>query len=348
MRRKRNLEKAYTREHSLFYCMAWSESDRFSKGWGDAGSLSLFIGEGASKKISVWYDQRELDEYYEAFAKRFRDEPGRFSSMREDFRAYWAEWLDLIRGTKRIETVDDLEHMYHLYIRWWTITSDFYCVPELPGAPASSKRDAMKIREETQEYTEFGDDAFRSFIASKFPEYSRLAYVMAPQEAFLLKYRRLRPREVSEIESRLGGYAIIDSQIYPKAGLKRLAREYDFELKPVTAARKGAIKGSPASKGRATGRVRLLLFKDQLPRFKEGEVLVTEMTSPDFVPAMKKAAAIVTDEGGITCHAAIASRELGKPCVIGTKTATQILKDGDLVEVDADGGVVRVMSWTSL
>jgi pyruvate,water dikinase len=67
------------------------------------------------------------------------------------------------------------------------------------------------------------------------------------------------------------------------------------------------------------------------------------MTTPDFVPAMRKAVAIITDEGGITCHAAIVSRELGKPCIIGTKIATKALKDGDVVEVDADNGVVRII-----
>ena len=68
---------------------------------------------------------------------------------------------------------------------------------------------------------------------------------------------------------------------------------------------------------------------------------MTHMTTPDFVPAMRRAAAIVTDEGGVTCHAAIIARELKKPCVVGTKHATQIFKDGDMVEVDANAGIVR-------
>ena len=67
------------------------------------------------------------------------------------------------------------------------------------------------------------------------------------------------------------------------------------------------------------------------------------MTTPDFVPAMRKAAAIITNEGGITCHAAIVSRELGKPCITGTKIASKVLKDGDMVEVDAEKGIVRIM-----
>ena len=67
------------------------------------------------------------------------------------------------------------------------------------------------------------------------------------------------------------------------------------------------------------------------------------MTFPSFVVAMKKASAFVTDEGGITCHAAIIARELKKPCIIGTKNATQVLHDGDLVEVDANKGIVKII-----
>ena len=77
--------------------------------------------------------------------------------------------------------------------------------------------------------------------------------------------------------------------------------------------------------------------------FAVGEILVASMTRIEFVPLMKRALVIITDEGGIACHAAIVSRELGVPCIIGTKIATQVLHDGDLVEVDADHGVVRIV-----
>jgi pyruvate,water dikinase len=82
---------------------------------------------------------------------------------------------------------------------------------------------------------------------------------------------------------------------------------------------------------------------DQIPLLKDGEILVSPMTIPDFMPAMKKASAFVTDEGGILCHAAIVAREFGKPCVTGTKFATTILKDGDFVEVNANEGIITIM-----
>ena len=103
------------------------------------------------------------------------------------------------------------------------------------------------------------------------------------------------------------------------------------------------IKGQIANKGKVTGTVRIVLDPHDDKGFQQGDVLVTSMTRPEFVPIMKKAGAVVTDEGGITCHAAIVSRELNIPCVIGTKNATRLLKDGDMVEVDANNGIVRII-----
>ena len=104
------------------------------------------------------------------------------------------------------------------------------------------------------------------------------------------------------------------------------------------------VKGLPASPGKVSGRVHVILDPSRIDEFKEGEILVTEMTAPDWVPAMKKAKAIVTDSGGMTCHASIVSRELGIPCIVGTKSrgeaATTTIPDGIDVTIDATHGVV--------
>ncbi len=80
-----------------------------------------------------------------------------------------------------------------------------------------------------------------------------------------------------------------------------------------------------------------------MKKMNKGDILVSIATNPDIVPAMKKAAAIITEQGGITSHAAIVSREFNTPCIIGTKIATKVLHDGDLVEVDADKGIVKII-----
>jgi pyruvate,water dikinase len=101
------------------------------------------------------------------------------------------------------------------------------------------------------------------------------------------------------------------------------------------------IRGLGASPGMAAGAVRVLHSPDEGFRFQAGEVLVAVMTSPDWVPLMRRAAAIVTDGGGMTSHAAIVSRELGVPCIVGSGRATRVLVDGEVVTVDAREGVVR-------
>ncbi len=100
------------------------------------------------------------------------------------------------------------------------------------------------------------------------------------------------------------------------------------------------VKGAPASIGSGFGPVKIIHKPSEIDKVEQGDVLVTEMTTPDFVPAMRRAAAIVTDTGGRTCHAAIVSRELGIPCVVGTGTATATLKNGQIITVDGHAGIV--------
>ncbi|MDP7975837.1 MAG: phosphoenolpyruvate synthase [Thermoprotei archaeon] len=111
-----------------------------------------------------------------------------------------------------------------------------------------------------------------------------------------------------------------------------------------TAERKVLVSGLPASPGLAAGKAHVILDVKHIDEFQDGEILVTEMTAPDWVPAMKKAKAIVTNSGGMTCHAAIVSRELGIPCIVGTASrgaaATEALKTGQDITVDATNGVV--------
>lgn len=104
------------------------------------------------------------------------------------------------------------------------------------------------------------------------------------------------------------------------------------------------IKGQIANLGKIIGKVKILTGPKDFYKIKKGEILVAPMTTPEFVPILKKAAAIVTDEGGITSHAAIVARELNIPCIIGTKVATKVLKDGDLIEVNAEKGLITILS----
>ena len=110
---------------------------------------------------------------------------------------------------------------------------------------------------------------------------------------------------------------------------------YDLEKKE--------IKGVSASLGKVKGTARIIFNARLNINLKKGDILVTSMTRPEFFPLMRKALAFVTDEGGISCHAAIISRELGKPCIIGTRVATKKIKEGDIIEVDANNGIIKIL-----
>lgn len=123
----------------------------------------------------------------------------------------------------------------------------------------------------------------------------------------------------------------------------RQAAKIEAFLTPQKSAK--IIKGSSAYGGCVQGVVRIITKpKQEGNSFKKGEILVTGMTRPEFLPIMKRAAAFITDSGGILSHAAIMARELKKPCVIGTKHATKVLKNGQLVEVDAEKGIIKIIN----
>lgn len=139
-----------------------------------------------------------------------------------------------------------------------------------------------------------------------------------------------------DIEWAKGDGKLYIVQTRPITTLKTMEEESPSELKDAPI----LLSGSPAGPGIGSGPVKIVLNAARLDEVKKGDVLVAEMTTPDFVPAMKRAAGIVTDRGGRTCHAAIVSRELGIPCVVGTGEATKRLKPNQVVTVDGSKGNV--------
>jgi len=126
------------------------------------------------------------------------------------------------------------------------------------------------------------------------------------------------------------------------AAAKKIIRQ-EIRLKKIKN-QPSELAGQVAYSGHAEGIVKIVNLVQDLKDFKLGNILVSEKTNPNLIPAMKKAAAIITDAGGLTCHAAIVSRELKKPCIVGTKIATQVFKDGDQVKVDGGRGIITKLS----
>lgn len=145
---------------------------------------------------------------------------------------------------------------------------------------------------------------------------------------------------IAEIEKRKSGYIFWNNELEIVDDISKWLQERNILIKTLQDGK--IVKGSIAYNGTITGKVCQVFKKEDFKKFEEGNILVTTMTTPKFTPILKMAGAIITDEGGITCHAAIIARELKIPCIIGCKNATEVLKDGMMVEVNANEGIVKI------
>lgn len=187
----------------------------------------------------------------------------------------------------------------------------------------------LRLRTEKWEINCYGASLFREYILKHYKNkirYDDLLSMRLEEVIEAVKKNRVRKlhKEPFILEIRKKGVIMLPDK-------ERKETKYLVSI----------IKGLCAEPGIVRGKVKVVLNTEESGKVKAGEILVAAMSTPDFLPAMRKAAAFVTDIGGITCHAAIVAREMKKPCIIGTKIATKVLKDGDFVEIDATNGTVK-------
>ena len=211
-------------------------------------------------------------------------------------------------------------------------------LPTINSLPQKIRDRSLKYRSDSDEICDFGDQLIKETAKHWLPGLADC------KKSILLEELRTKMCPSIEKLRERDSYYIYTDKLITNAKLADFISQNKIEIeKDPPASDAAGVKGEIAYKGKVRGKVKVILLKEKINTVKEGDILVASMTTPLFIPAIKKAAGFVTDEGGITCHAAIIARELRKPCVIGTKVATQRLKDGDLVEVDADKGIVKIL-----
>lgn len=285
-------------------------------------------------------------------------------ALQRVFEKYW--WTSLGWEVMKPKSFSDFESVFLKYRG--EIREPEKEILKLQNTPKAAKRkrdllakrykipkEALKLMKLFDEYTFYHDLRKEMQVRTTYS-----SYLLLTEAAKRLNLNRddlewLLPDEVCgllqgkmfdgpEIERRKKAVVILVT----KGGMKTISGEKALELKKreldENVGEVSEIKGTCASSGKVTAVVKVCNgAQEALDKVKQGDILVTGMTLPDYVPAMRRAAAIITDEGGITCHAAIISRELKIPCVIGTKIATRVLKDGMTVEVDANKGTVKIL-----
>jgi len=164
-------------------------------------------------------------------------------------------------------------------------------------------------------------------------------YLLEEIDALFLQGEKVSDKIITERKKGYG-FLLHDNEISLITGKELIYKKSSYT---VTDRKAKEFTGMSACRGIIRGNAKIILRASEQDKIQDGDILVTKMTTPDFLPSMKRASAFITDEGGITCHAAIMAREMNKPCIIGTKIATQIILDGNLVEVDANKGIVKIL-----
>ncbi len=255
------------------------------------------------------------------------------------------EIIDFIKKNKR-RKIDqekfnqflELMHVYGGPHRGMKFVTDYL-------SPQKLKKLLPKL-EEARVYAEPVYTEIEKFMVVMGKQISPDALNMTPEE--LDNYwqtGQLPPKKILQARYKNGAVVVEKGQIKIFSGKKALAIEKQLQPKK----NKNLIQGQTAYPGKVKGRVKIILNPRKVKNFNQGDILVTGMTRPEYLSLMKKSAGFITNEGGITCHAAILARELKKPCVIGTQVATKVLRDGMLVEVKANHGIVKIIkqSYTS-
>jgi phosphoenolpyruvate synthase/pyruvate phosphate dikinase len=331
-------KKTYTRENSLIALQIWEEHQcrLLKEVLGDVVPLSIFdVYDGVAE---VYYHERIFDIWGDLVTVKMKDDPSFvFREMK-----YLGELVDKLEAAWKqgtLSSVQGLVELFDVAARAWVGVSVSYFLPSMTNMSGEAQALGMALRQRSVDFLEHTDHVIQNTLRSLYPELGDLVKYLSIEEV-----KRNDIPETKVLRERQRHCIYFGFKLHVGKDVDELARENGIliEREPVPADA-SELKGQTAMGGRARGRVRILRKKSEIPLLQEGEILVTAMTTPDYLPAMRKAAAFVTDEGGVTCHAAIVAREIGKPCVIGTGVATQALRDGDLVEVDADQGVVRIL-----
>ena len=330
--------KEFARNSSLFQVVAYTEfakrpASEFSIEF-DAGH-PLFIYTG-KRLVNIYYPPNELKQIFGKFGQIMADS-NYFEKVEKKFFQVIEGIKPYFEKTKTVDNLAQLKQLYELNLDFMYGESAFWVAPLVPTLGEMQRNRALEIREETQELTSLRDELLDHNLSQLFPEMGKLVHWLLPSSVFCKKPVNDLKKEAQKYQQ---GFVYFQNKIYAgKPGdilsQLRIKIEEDSSSKE-----KNKLKGQTASPGKAKGAAKIVLTNKDLGKVKEGDILVSPMTRPDFLPAMKLASALVTDEGGITCHAAIGAREMRKPCVIGTRIASEVIKDGDIIEVDAERGIV--------
>lgn len=331
-------EKVYTRDTCIILQQAWDSAlnktfeEKFGVSNPNKPQVLYYFTNGV---IELWVNKKSGEWITEELLKKNKRDPSfslsvikDYSIQLKDFEIYWQKG--------HASEAEEFQNYLDLLFRGMIGYVVMYYSSINESTPSEIKSVADEIRTADTFFDE-NDKFIRNSLKVIYPKLSEYVTAIVLKEIF-------DPPSLKDLEKRNRG-AVLVSDNFELTSLSNYADSHkNFSFKDLEVQiGQSDIKGSVAFKGFASGVVRIVRKKSEVGFVKEGEIIISPMTTPDYVSAMKIASAFVTDEGGIMCHAAIIARELKKPCIIGTKIATKVLHDGDLVKVDANKGIIKII-----
>lgn len=294
--------------------------------------------ERTNGTVYIWFNEKGVEWVNTILKNKVKDDP-KFLEVVKKKVIDGISWIRPLYENPRPLSRKDLLRFIDEFINTYNWVEALWWLCKVSEEELGTKNILVEVREQTDKLSAGTDAVIRQSLAQIYPKLGILSSMISIDEFYNDK---IPDKDI--LQKRFDGFVYVDDGIHPELSRQEAIEKFsiDFvdEAPPTVTA---TIEGQSGAPGKVRGIVCKVMGHGDFGKIQAGQVLVSPMTMPDFLPVISKAGAIITDEGGITCHAAIVSRELKIPCIIGTKIATKVLKDGDLVEVDANKGVVRIL-----
>jgi phosphohistidine swiveling domain-containing protein len=332
----REYKLVYTRDEYLMDVQFWfyGEYYAFPKHINNVTHFNPLYHYKKGKGIKVYYDMNNDDTDDKPMYAYFTMYPNKIELLEKKWSNYKEQLNKLLKNSK----TKDLKKIFLLMANTFSMVVITNMVGKSKDVPKIVAKRAYEIRSKNDHLT-YNVVKIMIGLAKKMIKKEHTKYLKYMTVEEILGIEKIK---LNKLKERFNEFIFFEGKTYSGNELKTFKSKFKIKfIQDKVNKIKTSLKGNIACKGIAKGKVKIVLELKDLYKVKQGDVLITTMTTPNMVPAMERCCAIVTDEGGLTCHAAIVARELGKPCIVGTKFATKIFKNNDLVIVDANKGIVK-------
>lgn len=286
------------------------------------------------KLAGIYRSPKEYDAFAEKLARKFLAKPAHAINVVSKLKKYTDRLNGFIKeNTKPADFINNRERFFQTYHEFFAyhqatqFSGNYLSKIPLPKSKQRTVKKLVRLLAGAYQYNEMVVPNLEKYFAKL-----RVTEFL-PEEIGIIPLKKIE-KDRSVISFKNSRYLLSQVQA------AELSHKIENRLRKQLANAR-LVLGNPVNRGKYIGKVKLITNLNKLDNLKKGQVLVTTMTRPQYNNILRYAGAIVTDEGGVVDHAAILAREFGLPCVSGTKIATQVFKTGDLVEVDAERGIVK-------